>query len=169
MNTESNTSSATAIKLSLFNLASPNPQRLAYFYRDVLGANINEEYGGPRRIEIWFGENKEASVLIVANLDEGFAPRTGGERPWFEFRGKKYNASRGFEVRVVDADAEYKRICDLGVEVKEPPKDLPWGYRLFLVKDPDGNDIEICAPLPPCPENCQCPACVEWRAYQPKK
>ena len=129
------------------NIASPDPKRLADFYREILGANVNEEYGGPRRIEIWFGEKSKA-VLIVANLDEGIAPRAENKSKWFEFRGQRHDSSRGFELRVADADSEYERIRSLGVEVKEPPKNLPWGYRIFTIKDPDGNDIEIVAALP---------------------
>jgi len=117
-------------KLVSINVVSPNPKRLADFYRDVLGAEINEEHGGPHRIEIWFGPKNDSTVCIVANYDEGFVPQV-------------YNTCQGFEFRVADADSEYKRIRGLGVEVKEPPKDLPWGYRYFNIKDPDGNGIDI--------------------------
>lgn len=117
-------------KLVCINIVSPDPKRLADFYQNILGADINEEYGGPHRIEIWFGERNENTTCIVVNYDENFTPQT-------------VNACQGFEFRVADADAEYKRIRDLGVEVKELPKDLPWGYRFFNIKDPDGNGIDI--------------------------
>jgi len=118
------------------NIVSSNPQRLADFYKEVLGAYIvnDKEHGGPHRIEIWFGERNENTTWITANYDEGFKPQT-------------YNTCQGFEFRVADADAEYKRIRELGVEVKEPPRDLPWGYRYFNIKDPDGNGIDIVAAL----------------------
>ena len=116
------------------NLITADPKRLANFYKDVLGAEIDESHGGPHRIEIWFGPRSDSTVLIVANFDEGSRPQ-------------KYNAYRGFELRVSDADAEYKRICNLGVEIKEPPTDLPWGYRYFNIQDPDGNNIDLVAQL----------------------
>lgn len=119
-------------KVVSFNIVSPDPKRLAYFYRDVLGADICEEHGGPHRIEIWFGERNESTACIVANFDEDFIPQA-------------FNACQGFEFRVKDADAEYKRMLELGVEVTEPPKDLPWGVRYFNIKDPDGNGIDIVA------------------------
>lgn len=114
------------------NIVSSNPKRVAAFYKDVLGAYIvdDEQHGGPHRIEIWFGERDENTTWITVNYDEGFKQQT-------------YNTCQGFEFRVADADAEYRRIKDLGVEVKEPPKDLPWGYRYFNIKDPDGNGIDI--------------------------
>lgn len=118
------------------NIVSFDPKRLADFYEKVLGAYIvnNKEHGGPYRIEIWFGERNENTTWITVNYDEGFKPKT-------------YNTCHGFELRVADADAEYKRIKDLGVEIKEPPQDLPWGYRYFNIKDPDGNGIDIVAAL----------------------
>ena len=118
------------------NIVSSNPKRLADFYKEVLGAYIvnDKEHGGPHRIEIWFGERNENTIWITVNYDEGFKPQT-------------YNACQGFEFRVADADTEYNRICGLGVEMKEPPKDLPWGYRYFNIKDPDGNGIDIVASL----------------------
>jgi predicted enzyme related to lactoylglutathione lyase len=121
-------------KLVSYNIVTSDPRRLAYFYRDILGADICEEHGGPHRIEIWFGDRNESAACIVANYDEGFVPQT-------------FNACQGFEIHVPDADTEYKRIWDLGVEVKEPPKDLPWGVRYFNIKDPDGNGIDIVAQL----------------------
>lgn len=61
--------------------------------------------------------------------------------------GNTYNTCQGFEFRVLDIDAEYKRICDLGIAVEEPPKEVPWGYRFFHIKDPAGNGIDIVAPI----------------------
>jgi catechol 2,3-dioxygenase-like lactoylglutathione lyase family enzyme len=118
------------------NIVSSNPKRLADFYKEVLGADIvnDKEHGGPNRIEIWFGERNENTTCITVNYDEGFKPQT--------FNGCAYH---GFEFRVEDVDAEHERISGLGVEVKYLPKDTPWGYRYFGIKDPDGNTIDIVA------------------------
>jgi predicted enzyme related to lactoylglutathione lyase len=121
-------------RLVCINIVSSDPKRLTDFYRDVLGADICEDHGGPHRIEIWFGERSNSTTCIVANYQEDFVPQ-------------KVNVCHGFELRVADADVEYKRIRDLGVEVKEPPKNLPWGYRFFHIEDPDGNGIDIVAKL----------------------
>ena len=121
-------------KLVGINIVSFNPKRLADFYHTILGADINENYGGPNRIEVWFGEKNDSTVCIVVHFDAAFKPQT-------------YNTCQGFELRVTDVDAEYMRICDLGVKVSEPPRDLPWGYRFFHIKDPDGNGIDIVAQL----------------------
>ncbi len=120
----------TWANLVCINIVTPDTKKLADFYQNVLGAEIEETRGGPRRIEIWFGPKNDSTVCIVANYDEEFTPQVS-------------NACQGFEFRVADADAEYARICGLGIEVKEPPKDLPWDYRFFNIKDPDGNGIDI--------------------------
>jgi uncharacterized glyoxalase superfamily protein PhnB len=122
------------MKLRCINIISADPKRLASFYQNILGANIDESHGGPHRIEIGFGDNNEKMIFLVVNYGERVTPRIS-------------NACQGFEFHVADVDAEYKRIQDLGVEVKEPPKNLPWGYRFFNIKDPDGNDIDIVAQL----------------------
>jgi|GEM_PF-1049370 len=119
-------------KLVGINIVSSNPRRTADFYEAVLGAYIvdDKEHGGPHRIEIWFGERNENTTCITVNYDEGF-------------KQQAYNTCQGFEFRVADADAEYVRIKGLGIEIQEPPQDLPWGYRYFHVKDPEGNGIDI--------------------------
>ena len=124
-----------SMSLRCVNIVSANPKRLAGFYETILGANIDESHGGPHRIEIWFGDSREDSsgnkpVLLVVNHDAEYTPQT-------------FNACQGVELHVSDANAECRRIQALGVEVKEPPKDLPWGYRYFHIKDPDGNGVAI--------------------------
>lgn len=119
-------------KLVLINIVSANPLRLSEFYRDILEANIVNDrvHGGPDRIEIWFGERDENAVCIAVNLQEDYIPA-------------KTNVCQGFEFRVANADAEYKRMLNMGVKIEQPPQDLPWGYRYFNIKDPDGNGIDI--------------------------
>lgn len=117
-------------KLVGVNLVTVDPVRLAGFYRDVLGAELEESHGGPDRIEIWFGPKGEDTACIVANRDPGFVPRA-------------YGACQGFELRVEDVDTLYARVCAAGIQPENPPGDLPWGYRYFHIKDPDGNGIDL--------------------------
>jgi len=123
------------VRLKCVNLVSANPERLAEFYRTVLGANTNEFHGRPHRIEMWCGgapgeSPDEGTVLIVVNFDADYTRRP----TW---------ACQGVELQVSDVDAEYMRVQALGVDVKESPKDLPWGYRYFHIKDHDGNGIDL--------------------------
>ena len=118
------------MKLNCVNIPTPNAKRLADFYKKVLGANIDESHGGPQRIEIWFGYDKDSTVFLVATQDT-------------KYKKTETTACQGFEFYVSDVEAEYNRIQELGIEIKEPPKDLPWGYRYFHLVDPDGNGIDI--------------------------
>lgn len=117
-------------RLAGVNLVTADPQRLAYFYRDVLGASIEEGRGGPDRIEIWFGPQGEGTVCIAANRDPDFVPHA-------------YAACQGLELRVADVDALYAQVCAAGVQPAAPPQNLPWGYRYFHVEDPDGNGVDL--------------------------
>lgn len=49
----------------------------------------------------------------------------------------------GLEFDVDDVDAEYERLCAAGLDIEKPPVTLPWKYRYFAVKDPDGNNIDF--------------------------
>ena len=132
-----------ARRLGLINIMSPNPLRLADFYKEVLGADITNcpGHGGPNRIEIWFGDrNENGSICIAAHYDDEFKPQTTNGNT---FMGVEFHP--GFEFSVADADAEYERIREMDVEIKYPPKDVPWGYRYFGIKDPDGNTIDLVA------------------------
>lgn len=51
------------------------------------------------------------------------------------------NVIVGFNVD--DADAEYKRLLPLGVEMLNQPTTHPWGARSFQFKDPDGNILNF--------------------------
>lgn len=119
-----------AHRLVSINVVTADPQRLAYFYRDVLGASIEESRGGPDRIEIRFGAPETDAVCIVANRAPDFVPRT-------------YAACQGFELRVDDVDALYAQLCAAGIRPSAPPQDLPWGFRYIHIKDPDGNGVDL--------------------------
>ncbi|MFD1430023.1 VOC family protein [Lacticaseibacillus mingshuiensis] len=121
-----------ATRLAGINIISADPLRLADFYQRVLGAQVVNDpaHGGPDRIEIWFGGPDDGHVFITVNRDPAFSPT-------------QTQACQGFELRVSDANAEYARITAMGVAVPEAPRDLPWGYRYFEVKDPDGNGVDL--------------------------
>lgn len=44
---------------------------------------------------------------------------------------------------VADVDAEYQRLCAMGVEVVQMPHTQPWGARNMIIKDPDGHMVYI--------------------------
>ena len=50
-------------------------------------------------------------------------------------------------LRARDVDAAHKELKGKGADILFPPRDAPWGVRLFMVRDPDGFLIEISRPL----------------------
>jgi len=54
------------------------------------------------------------------------------------------NRSAIIEFQVDDVDAEHKRLGD-SVETVMAPANMPWGNRSMLLRDPDGNVVNIFA------------------------
>ena len=47
------------------------------------------------------------------------------------------------EFIVDDIDMEYNRLINAGITISDEPKMLPWNYKYFAIKDPDGNHIDF--------------------------
>lgn len=45
----------------------------------------------------------------------------------------------GIGFGVDDLEAEYRRLCELGVAFESPPERFPWGGFMAVLRDPDGN------------------------------
>jgi predicted enzyme related to lactoylglutathione lyase len=53
-----------------------------------------------------------------------------------------------FAFKVADLDAEYARWCREGIAVGSPPTDRPqMGFRNLLLRDPDGDPVELFSDL----------------------
>ena len=50
-------------------------------------------------------------------------------------------------LRAKDVDAAHERLRERGADILFPPRDAPWGVRLFMVRDPSGFLIEVSRPL----------------------
>ncbi|WP_217593937.1 VOC family protein [Cohnella sp. GbtcB17] len=57
------------------------------------------------------------------------------------------NRSVIIEFRVPDVDAEYARLAPLVGEWVQEPTTMPWGNRSALLRDPDGNLVNLFAPV----------------------
>jgi len=47
-----------------------------------------------------------------------------------------------------DVDRAHDALVKKGAEVIFPPRDAPWGVRMFMLKDPNGFLIEVSKPIP---------------------
>ncbi|MBI3128393.1 MAG: VOC family protein [Candidatus Tectomicrobia bacterium] len=50
-------------------------------------------------------------------------------------------------LRPADVDAAHAALRERGADILFPPRDAPWGVRLFMVRDPDGFLIEVSRPI----------------------
>lgn len=112
-------------------------KRSLAFYRDVIGLPL-----------IRVGE-KDARFEVA-----GFHFVIHEDLPPEEFRKWQVNPrprERGWGVyltlRADDVEAEFARLKTKGVDFICQPMTMPWGIRMFLLRDPDGYVLEISKPL----------------------
>jgi predicted enzyme related to lactoylglutathione lyase len=113
--------------LSAVLLVSPDPARLAAFYRDVVGVPLVEERHGESRPH--WGCNL-GDVHFAIHPIETFPDRRSGV-------GAVKLAFTTFDV-----DALVRRLAARGVDVLYPPRDTGF-FRSTAVLDPDGNFVEL--------------------------
>ncbi|ANF33379.1 glyoxalase [Leifsonia xyli] len=119
-------------------IVTEDVERLAAFYERVLDRPAER----PAPVFAQFaGEGATlaiASTATVAMLDGAVGPAA--------------NRSVIVEFEVHDVDAEFERLGVAEADVVLPPTTMPWGNRSALVRDPDGNVVNLFArpaPLTP--------------------
>ena len=106
------------------------------WYTDVVGFVIDqrmERDGELRGVAL-----KAGGVRILLNKDDG-------GRGWDRKKGE------GFSLQFTTAqsiDDLAKRITDHGHALERPPTDMPWGARLFTLRDPDGYKLAFSSERP---------------------
>jgi uncharacterized glyoxalase superfamily protein PhnB len=106
-------------------------RRSLAWYRDVVGFIVDQEHergGTLRAVTLRAGD-----VRILITQDDGAkgADRVKGE---------------GFSLMLTTAqsvDDIAKRITERGGTLDSDPADMPWGARMFRVRDPDGFKLVI--------------------------
>lgn len=115
-------------------LITEDVRALAAFYEKLLGSSAK---GTADYVEI------DPGGAILAIMSRAAAKLTyGGEWP---AAGSSRQAI--LEFCVDDVDAERTRIDGLVKDWLQHPKDMPWGNRSMLFRDPDGNPINFFKPL----------------------
>ena len=97
------------------------------FYRDLLGADVAYRFpvdGEPEYVGLRLGST---------NLGVGRRDRSGTGR----------NDRIKLWVYAEDCDLAVERLLAAGVRLHEAPADQPWGERMAIVLDPDGNLVII--------------------------
>ena len=107
--------------------------RLAEFYEHVTGATA------ARQGDV-FAEVRTASgtLAIGSTVTVGPGAARAGD-----------NHSIIIEFLVKDVDAEFARLREVVTDVVQEPTTMPWGNRSLLFRDPDGNLVNLFAPVAP--------------------
>lgn len=108
------------------------PRALA-FYRDLLGGEVACQFpsgGTPAYVSVQIG----GSELGLGHLEEP---------------GELVNNQITLWVYTDDCDAAVATLRHAGVPVVQEPADQPWGMRVAMVEDPDGNPVVVAAKREP--------------------
>ena len=109
-------------------------QKSVTWYVDVVGFKADrriEREGTLRAVAVSAGD-----VRIILNQDDG-------AKGWDRIKGQ------GFSLQITttqSADDIARQIKERGGSLEMEPKDMPWGARIFRVRDPDGFRWTISAP-----------------------
>ncbi|PZS25060.1 MAG: glyoxalase [Pseudonocardiales bacterium] len=106
------------------------------FYRD-LGLEVPER-GDASHVEITLPGGLRLAwdtTDTIRSFDPHWNPPTGGHRVAIAFRC----------LTVDEVDATYQRLVRAGHDGHKPPWDAPWGQRYAILRDPDGNPVDLFA------------------------
>jgi uncharacterized glyoxalase superfamily protein PhnB len=106
-------------------------QKSLAWYRDVVGFTID------RKIE---REGKLRGVALKAGDVQLSINQDDGAKGWERIKGE------GFSLRISTdqiIDEIANRIKSLGGTLDSEPADMPWGARIFRLRDPDGFKLTI--------------------------
>jgi uncharacterized glyoxalase superfamily protein PhnB len=105
------------------------------WYRDVVGFEVQQEMerdGTLRAVSL-----KAGDVRILLNQDDG-------ARGWDRVKGEGVSFQFITDQSVDDIAA---RIKAAGGAIDSEPADMPWGMRMFRLRDPDGFKLVFSQPL----------------------
>lgn len=124
------------MKRCFSNILSKNVSATATFYEDLLGMKRHFDSD-------WFviltHHDIEGLELGILQRDHEFVPEAIRAHP----------AGVMITFVVDDCDAIHERAQKHDALVVETPKDMPYGQRRMLLKDPDGTVVDISAPTAP--------------------
>ena len=121
------------MKFAYTRLVTEDVSSLASFYEKLLGTppNGNDDY-----VEL----HPEGAILAIVSK-KAAAYMHGGE--W----AAGANSSAILEFEVDDVDIERERVDAFVIDWLQQPKDMPWGNRSMLFRDPYGTRINLSKPL----------------------
>jgi catechol 2,3-dioxygenase-like lactoylglutathione lyase family enzyme len=122
------------MKLKQTRLVTDDVQQLAQFYELITGAK--RAAGGPAYVE--FREPCDGLAIAGPFLHDAYGPNVVATAA---------NRSAILDFEVADVDREYDRLRNVVQDWVLTPVNQPWGNRAMLFRDPDGNLINVFAPI----------------------
>ena len=131
-------------------MSSPDVERLAGFYCDVLGFERISEFRWPAgyapadAVTALEGSKARGRILRLGNTFlELFEYASPTPRPADPSTRACDHGITHVCLAVVDLDSEYARLVAAGMEFNAPPQDFAADLRATYGRDPDGNLIEL--------------------------
>ena len=126
-------------RLDLIGLVVEDMGRSLAFYRE-LGLDVPEDADGQPHVEVALPGGLRLAwdaQETIRSFDPDWRPASGGQQIGLAFRLDS----------PAEVDAAYERLVSLGYDGHKEPWDAPWGQRYALVRDPDGNGVDLFCPL----------------------
>jgi len=132
------TSSVTAApaRLVSLRLITEDVTRLVGFYERLTGVTTHWSTPDFAEVPTDGGTLAIGSVATVALFAPGSARAAA-------------NSSAIVEFLVGDVDAAYEQVRQVTDDIVAPPTTMPWGNRSLLLRDPDGNLVNLFTPVTP--------------------
>jgi catechol 2,3-dioxygenase-like lactoylglutathione lyase family enzyme len=129
----------SAPQLDLIGIVVEDMARSLAFYRQ-LGLDLPAEADGEPHVEVSLPSGIRLAwdtIDTIRSFDPDYEAPVGSARVGLAFRCDGPG----------DVDATYEKLVAAGYEGHREPWDAFWGQRYALVHDPDGNSVDLFAPL----------------------
>jgi catechol 2,3-dioxygenase-like lactoylglutathione lyase family enzyme len=126
-------------QLDLIGIVVEDMGRSLAFYRE-LGVDLPEEADGQPHVEATLPGGMRLALdtqETIRSFDSDWRPATGGPQIGLAFLLESPS----------EVDSAYEHLTSLGYEGHKAPWDAPWNMRYALVRDPDGNGVDLFSPL----------------------
>jgi uncharacterized glyoxalase superfamily protein PhnB len=126
-------------QLNAIGIVVKDMPRALSFYR-AMGLAIPAESDSEPHVEAEVNSGLKIlwdRIDVVRSFDPEWTPPTGGARVGLAFQMDSPN----------EVNALYKSLVEAGFEGHKEPWDAFWGQRYALIRDPDGNSVDLYAPL----------------------
>jgi catechol 2,3-dioxygenase-like lactoylglutathione lyase family enzyme len=130
----------TTPRLDMIGLVVDDMARSLAFYRQ-LGLDIPADADSEPHVEVSLPGGMRLAwdtVETVRSFDPDYEPATGSPRVALAF----------LHEHPAGVDATYEALIAAGADGHKPPWDAFWGQRYALVRDPDGNAVDLFATNP---------------------